>query len=49
MKSNQKIVNCRMCPVESREWKVGENENTKWKNSGDRYGYMALNKWKNSY
>ena len=40
MKSNQKIVNCE---------KVGENENTKWKNSGDRYGYMALNKWKNSY
>ena len=29
--------------------KEGENKNTKWENSRDRYGYMTLNIWKNSY
>ena len=37
-----------MCLVGWRVWKECENKNTKWENSRDRYGYMALNMWKNS-
>ena len=29
--------------------KEGDNKNTKWEQSRDRYGYMVLNNWKNSY
>ena len=45
MKSNQiancklDLVNCRMCLVASKVRKEGENKNTKWENSRDRYEY----------
>ena len=29
--------------------KEGDNKNTRWEQSRDRYGYMVLNNWKNSY
>ena len=44
MKSNQNIVSC----PEGIEKEV-ENKNTKWENSRDSYGYIALNIWKNSF
>ena len=37
------IVNCRMWIVAGKVKKQGKNENTKWENSKDRYGYMVLN------
>ena len=33
-----RIVKC----VSRREEREGENKNTKWKNSSNRYGYMVL-------
>ena len=32
-----------MCLMARREEKEGENKKTKWENSKDRSGYMALN------
>ena len=38
-----------MCLLAGRLRKEGEIKNTKWENSGDRYGFMTLNILKNIY